>query len=129
MAEIGHQGGMELASTYSEAQVRAIAEAAAAAAIDRWVIMSKDQLANVALAAAKEASVETHAKLFAQLGVNVADFDAVVRFRDDLNFLGSMRAHTSRAGIRVMLSSITIILGAIGFAIWEGAKVLIKSNS
>jgi len=106
----------------SDEYVSRIATEAAREALAGHKSLDKQQLSNMALAAAKEAVRETHAELFSLLGINIANFDDVKRFRANLEFLESLHSGTAKMGARAMFAFMTMMVGAIGLAVWLGIK-------
>jgi hypothetical protein len=85
---------------------------------------SREDLANIALAAAKEGSRQTLNETFALMGVNLMNFDDMKEFREDLDFVRSMRTGVHKVSARVGITIITTITGALAIAIWEALKSL-----
>lgn len=90
--------------------------------------ISKDDLSNIALAAAKEASRQTISETFALLGVNVSNFDDMKKFREDLEFMRSVRSGASKLGARFVLTIVSIVAGAVAIASWEYIKAIAKTS-
>jgi hypothetical protein len=106
----------------SEETIARIAAHAANEAVRHAKSLSQTEMSNIALAAAKEAVRETHAELFALLGYNIADFKDINRLRGNLEFLNALHTNTSRASSRFMLGTVTLLIGAVGAALWMGLK-------
>lgn len=83
---------------------------------------SRDELPDVALAAAKEAARQAINETFALLGVNVADFNSMQELRDDLAFVRRTRTSAVRIGARFVLSIVSLASGAIAIGAWEYIK-------
>lgn len=84
--------------------------------------VTPEQAQNIALAAAKEGVRQAQAELFALLGVNIANSEAVEIFREDLKFAHALRTRSAALGARFVMTMVSIIASAIAIALWEGAK-------
>ena len=75
-----------------------------------------------ATAIAQEAAKATSAAIFKELGLDVKNAKDMKRQRADLEFLHAFHNGASRAGARAMFSLITIMIGGLALALWEGIK-------
>lgn len=107
---------------------------------DRYT--TRAEVEGIATMAAKAAANETVTRLFAVLGVNIANFDSVEKLRDDLDFiralrsdpqelkelrldlefLRSIRVSTKKATGRFVWTIVTVMATAIAVAILAWAK-------
>lgn len=80
-----------------------------------------------ALASAKEAVRETQAEFFALLGINIANVDDVMRFRDDIAFMRNFHSNARKIGGRFVFGIISAVMGALAIGAWEFFKMLLHS--
>lgn len=96
---------------------------------------SREELADIALAAAKEAVRQTLNETFAHLGVNLMNFEDVKEFRqdmemvrtlrpyrDDLEFARALRLGSKRVGSKFVITLVTVLASAIAIGAWEFIK-------
>lgn len=96
---------------------------------------TRDELSDIALAAAKEGSRQTLNELFSLLGVNLMNFDDVKAFREDLEFLRTIRPYrddlefaralrsgSKKIGGRFVITIVTVLASAIAIGAWEFIK-------
>lgn len=76
----------------------------------------------LALVAAKEAVRRVQNELFADLGVNLADFKDIQELREDLAFARRLRVGSTKATARFFMTLVMALAGAAGVALWEFAK-------
>lgn len=82
--------------------------------------MNDERRENIELREAIDRAVErSTAKVFAILGVDVADPESVERFREDLRFSGKVRRLAEKGFTAVIVAALT----AIGYSIVEIFKI------
>lgn len=99
---------------------------------------TRDELSDIALAAAKEGSRQTLNEIFALLGVNLMNFEDVKSFREELDFARTMKlyredlefAHALRTsskkiGAKFVLTIVTVVAGAVAIGAWEYVKAIL----
>lgn len=102
---------------------------------------TRDELSDIALAAAKEGSRQTLNEIFALLGVNLSNFEDMKAFREDLEFVRTIRqyrediefAHALRSGSkriggRFVITVVTVLASAIAIGAWEFIKGMLHIN-
>lgn len=87
--------------------------------------ITRDEAAAIALAAAKEASRQTLSEAFAMLGVNLADFESMQNFREDLDWARRARRVSEATGHRAWTTIVSIAAGAIAIGLWEYIRILL----
>lgn len=90
--------------------------------------MTESRDADIALAAAKEAVRQCMNETFALLGVNLSNFDDVKKFREDIEFVRSLRTGATKVGAKFVLTVVSIIAGAIAIGAWETIKQALHSH-
>ena len=85
---------------------------------------SKRSIARKKLAAAKEASRQVVNDVFALLGVNLANFDSVQAFRDDIEWARRSRKISEMTGKRIWTTIVGIASAGIAVTLWEWAHAL-----
>lgn len=88
--------------------------------------LTRKEMSDIALAAAKEAVRQSEERMFAMLGYNVADLNDMKQLREDLEFAHTLRVGSKAAGARAALTLISIISSAIIIAAWEWLKPFLK---
>lgn len=78
--------------------------------------------ANLALAAAKEAVRECMTEQYALLGIDLANKDDLRQFRQDLEFMRTLRTGAHTIGAKFVLTVVSVIAGAIAIGAWEFVK-------
>lgn len=86
--------------------------------------ITREEASNIALAAAKEATRQTLNESFALFGVNLMNFNDVKAFREDLEFVRSMRSGATTIGAKFVLTAVTILAGAVAISSWEYIKMV-----
>lgn len=94
----------------------------------RLKYVTQEEASNIALAAAKEAVRETLAETFGMLGVNVADFEAMQKFRDDLEWARHARELSERTGHRAWTAIVTVVASGLTIGIWEYVRTMIGKH-
>lgn len=61
-------------------------------------------------------------RVFSMIGVDVHDTKDVQRFRDDLRFGAVIRAAAQKSAIAALTAIITLVVGALWFAVTHGGK-------
>jgi hypothetical protein len=103
------------------------------------------EMERLAVAAAKLACTDALNELFAQMGINRADFEAMESFREDvkfirslrkrkelwsdLSFLNSLRSGSVKAGTRFAMALITIIAGGFAYGMYSWFQAWIRTVS
>jgi hypothetical protein len=87
--------------------------------------ISREEAANIALAAGKESSRQTLNEVFGLMGVNLASADSIEAFRNDMIWLRRTRKMSDSISSKFALAFVGIIAVAIGISIWEGMKALL----
>lgn len=90
----------------------------------RLQFITREEASQIALAAAKEAVRETMAETFGILGVNVADFESMQKFRDDLEWARRARHLSERTGHRAWTTIVTVAASGVAIALWEYVRIL-----
>lgn len=96
------------------------------------------EVERIAVAAAKLACTDALNELFAQMGVNRANFESMDSFRkdivfirqlrkrteiwNDLEFLRGVRMGSAKAGARFAMALVTIFAGAFAYGMWSWLK-------
>ena len=111
----------EMTQEEQDAHLRTVVAGAVATALGQQTFTKADaeRLVN---AAAEKAVIEYNAKMFAQLGFDMANMKDINRLRGNLDFLNSLHSGASRVGGWAMLAVITTLVGAFLLAFWEGVK-------
>lgn len=105
---------------------------------DDYVLLSRKELSDVALAAAKEAVRQQMGETFGLLGVNLADFNAVKAFRDDIDFahtvrtdpvfwvnhayVSKLRSRGSKLAAWFLMALIAALAGGFAISVWDWIK-------
>lgn len=90
--------------------------------------INKTEASNIALAAAKEAARQTLSETFGMLGVNIADFESMQKFRDDLEWARHARELSQRTGHRAWTAIVTVAASGLAIAIWEYIRTMIGKH-
>lgn len=85
-----------------------------------------DMLSNIALAAAKEASRQTISETFSLFGVNVANFESMQEFKEDVEFVRRYRKISQLTGRKAWTTVVSLASAGVAIALWEWIKTLIK---
>lgn len=91
--------------------------------------LTEKQLADVALAAAKEASRQTSNEIFSLFDINLANVSAVRDFRDDIRYIHDLRTVTLKMKMKALMVVVVIVTTALGAAMWEAFKTLLTHHS
>lgn len=86
--------------------------------------ITREESSDIALAAAKEASRQVVNDVFALLGVNLANFDSVQAFRDDIEWARRSRKISEMTGKRIWTTIVGIASAGIAVTLWEWAHAL-----
>jgi len=86
---------------------------------------TRQEAADIALAAAKEAVRQQEERMFGLLGFNIANLDDMKQMRQDLEFAHSLRIKTSQAGAKVLLTIVGALTTAAVIGAWEGIKTML----
>lgn len=90
--------------------------------------ISREEAANIALAAAKEATRTCLNETFALLGVNLSNFESVEQFRQDVEWLRRVRKVSEAGKSRAWMTVISIASAGLAVAAWESVKALIRGH-
>ena len=90
--------------------------------------ITREEASNIALAAAKEAARQTLNETFGMLGVNLANFDDMQKFRDDLTWVRRYRSLSDGAGRRAAMTIISVVSAGVAISLWEWIKSLIRAS-
>jgi hypothetical protein len=106
----------------SDEHTRAIVRAAVKETLAQTPRLAREDAADIALAAANKAVNETHVRLFAQLGYDLANMKDVRRLRDTLGFMESLKRGSSNLAAAVTKAIAVAIVLAIMAWIAIGAR-------
>ena len=81
--------------------------------------ITREESSDIALAAAKEAARQTINDVFALLGVNLANFDSVQAFRDDIEWARRSRKISEMTGKRIWTTLVGVASAGTAVALWE----------
>lgn len=90
--------------------------------------ITRTDASNIALAAAKEAARQTLSETFGMLGVNIADFESMQKFRDDLEWARHARQLSERTGHRAWTAVVTVAASGVAIGLWEYVRVLFSKH-
>lgn len=91
----------------------------------RLKYITREEASDIALVAAKEASRQTLNETFGMLGVNLANFESMQSFRDDLEWARRGRHISERTGARAWTALVTVAAGGFAIGLWEYIRMLI----
>lgn len=94
----------------------------------RGHFITREEASSIALAAAKEAVRETLTETFAMLGVNLANFDSMQAFRDDIEWARRGRKISELTGRRIWTTLVAIGASAVAIGLWETIKNLLGKH-
>ena len=86
--------------------------------------ITREESSDIALAAAKEASRQVVNDVFALLGVNLANFDSVQAFRDDIEWARRSRKLSEVTGKRIWTTVVGLASAGLAIAVWEWIHAL-----
>lgn len=88
--------------------------------------VTREAASEIALAAAKESARQVIGETFALLGVNVANFESMDKFRQDLVWVRTTRELTTGAGKKAVATAITLATGSFLIGVFDLLKDMIK---
>lgn len=91
---------------------------------DRPLRVTRKELSDIALAAAKEAVRQSNNELFGLLGYNLADQDDTKALREDFIFIRKMRVNSGRVSMAFIFALMAVLASALAVTVWEGIKAL-----
>jgi hypothetical protein len=109
-------------SDLPQADIDRIVKAAVREVMAQTVATPRQDLSDIAAAAAHKAVNEAHIKMFAALGYDMANLKDVNRLRANLEFLNAFHRNTSAAAAKFFFVTVAVIASAFVAATWLGFK-------
>lgn len=81
--------------------------------------ITRQEASDIALVAAKEAARQTLSETFGMLGVNLANFDSMQSFRDDLEWARRARTLSQQTRARVWTTVVGVAAATFAIGVWE----------